>query len=59
MSAEDAESAVANAGLRYDPRAQASDSVPAGYVIKYSPGGKQEKGATIALYISTGSSSEE
>ncbi len=56
MSAEDAESAVANAGLRYDPREQSSDSVAAGYVIKYSPGGKQTKGATIVLYISTGSS---
>ncbi len=59
MTAEAAESAVANAGLRYDPREQSSDTVEAGHVIKYSPGGKQEQGTTIALYISTGPSTSE
>ena len=56
MNAEDAEDAVANAGLKYDPRETSSDTVEAGRVVKYSPGGKVSQGSTIILYISTGSS---
>ena len=56
MTAEDAEEAIANAGLKYDPRQQSSSSVAVGNVIKYSPGGKQPAGTVIILYISTGPS---
>ena len=56
MTAEDAEEAIANAGLKYDPRQQSSSSVEVGNVIKYSPGGKQPAGTVIILYISTGPS---
>ena len=56
MTAEDAEEAIANAGLKYDPRQQSSSSVEVGKVIKYSPGGKQPAGTVIILYISTGPS---
>ena len=55
MTAEEAEEAIANAGLKYDPRQQSSSSVEVGHVIKYSPGGKQPAGTVIILYISTGS----
>ena len=56
MTAEDAEEAIANAGLKYYPRQQSSSSVEVGNVIKYSPGGKQPAGTVIILYISTGPS---
>ena len=35
-----------------------SDTVEEGRVIKYSPSGKQAKGTTIWIYISTGPSSD-
>ena len=58
MSQEDAQSAISNAGLRYNPVPQASDSVPEGEVISYNHQGEQvEPGTTIWIYISTGSSS--
>ena len=50
-----AESAIANAGLRYDSsKTQSSSSVPKGSVISYSPSGSQEEGTTIFLVISSG-----
>ncbi|QWT17782.1 Stk1 family PASTA domain-containing Ser/Thr kinase [Collinsella sp. zg1085] len=55
MSQADAESALAEAGLRYDStRTHTSSTVPRGQVISYSPGGKQKQGTTIFLTISTG-----
>ena len=54
MSAQEAEDAIANAGLKYDPREQSNSSVEEGHVIKYSPGGKQPAGTVIILYISSG-----
>ena len=54
MSAQEAEDAIANAGLKYDPREQSSSSVEEGHIIKYSPGGKQPAGTVIILYISSG-----
>ena len=54
MSAQEAEDAIANAGLKYDPREQSNSSVEEGHIIKYSPGGKQPAGTVIILYISSG-----
>ncbi|MBE6468856.1 MAG: Stk1 family PASTA domain-containing Ser/Thr kinase [Coriobacteriaceae bacterium] len=56
MTQEQAQRALANAGLRYYVSSnEASSSVPRGSVISYAPTGEQEAGATIALVISTGS----
>ena len=55
MTQEQAQRALANAGLRYYVSSnEASSTVPRGSVISYSPTGEQEAGATIALVISTG-----
>ena len=57
MIAENAQDAISNADLRYNPVPTASDTVEEGRVIKYSPSGKQPKGTTIWIYISTGPAS--
>ena len=58
MIAENAQDAISNAELRYNPVPTASDTVEEGRVIKYSPSGKQAKGTTIWIYISTGPSTD-
>ena len=59
MAQEDAQKAIANAGLRYNVVEQPSANIAKGKVITYAPAGKQPKGTTIWIYISTGSASAE
>ena len=59
MDQEAAQTAIANADLRFNPIEQPSMTVPKGKVISYDPAGKQPKGTTIWIYISTGSGSAE
>ena len=54
MSESSAESALSNAGFRYNVTYQSSSSVSAGYVISYSPSGTQTEGTTITIVVSTG-----
>ena len=57
MYAEDAQDAISHAGLYYNPVSEASDTVPVGQVIRYSPAGEVDPGTTVWIYISTGPSS--
>ncbi len=60
MTVEEAESAIANAGLRYDLQGRSSDTVSEGYVISISPssGSSVDEGSTITIYYSTGPASD-
>ncbi len=55
----EAENALTEAGFEVDTRFEYSDEVGEGYVIRQSSTGKEDKGSTIVLTVSSGPATTE